>query len=341
MPLAIVLKLLKGSLEFVLTCLGLLIYYLGLAGLVIGMRPGALRVLMYHACEETETDFIRGLKINTTPADFAAQISFLQKHYQIVPLSALGRLSMPDRALVITFDDGLRSIREHAFPLLKLRQLPATCFLTTDVIGNRTLIWLNELCWFLNRHPAIARPIVSQQLGLGKRSSRNRLIEDLIARYDREKIDALLGKLRDATGTSPENLARTARLYLDRVEIEEMAQSGFTFGNHTGSHAVLSRLGDADCRGEIDRAARVLETLPESVPALAYPFGRSSAAVSRAALELGCTTLMEVEGNNNPVDVHHVGRSNVTSMTPAVLFAQIELVAPIKYRLKRAFTRPP
>jgi hypothetical protein len=45
--------------------------------------------------------------------------------------------------------------------------------------------------------------------------------------------------------------------------------------------------------------------------------------------------LMEVEGSNDPLDRSHVGRVNVTSITPAALFAKMEVSAPVKFRIKR------
>jgi hypothetical protein len=79
--------------------------------------------------------------------------------------------------------------------------------------------------------------------------------------------------------------------------------------------------------------------VPGSLRSFAYPFGACNDATRRIAIELGCTTLLEVEGLNNPIDPLCVGRVNVTSFSPAVLFALIELVAPIKFRIKRFFLK--
>ena len=241
--------------------------------------------------------------------------------------------------MVITFDDGFRSVYEHGLPILKALGLEATCYLNTDVIGNRSMIWLNELTWFLNRHSVRARPIVSTWLGPPRSCSRGEIIERLIAGYDPRRIALLQSELRNAIGVTPGALAAEARLYLDRQEIEEMAQNGISFGNHTGSHAVLSRLSADECRQELRRARDSLESVPGSIQSLAYPFGTSNDASRCIAIELGCTTLLEVEGLNNPIDPLCVGRVNVTSIRPALLFARIELVAPIKFRIKRFLFR--
>ncbi len=98
---------------------------------------------------------------------------------------------------------------------------------------------------------------------------------------------------------------------------------------------MLPRLGSSECREEIDRARRLIQDLPGSVDSLAYPFGKSDDATLRIAVELGYGTLMEVEGDNDPFDPLHVSRLNVTSVSPAVLFARLELTARIKFRIKR------
>jgi peptidoglycan/xylan/chitin deacetylase (PgdA/CDA1 family) len=330
-------RLVKSMLDALLIGLGVLFYHVGLAGSIIRLGGGRPRVLMYHACEESESDFTRGLSINTTPARFSAQLDFLQKYYRIVPLVTLHQEPSPVPAVVITFDDGFRSVYEHAFPRLKARGLPATCYLATDVIANHALIWLNELNWYLHRHRTVAKPLVCQRLGMSPHSSLKRLIEAAIAGYDRGAIVDFLTELRDKTATKPESLAEGTRLYIDRREIEEMSRNRFTFGNHSGSHAVLPRLSQSECREEVGRAKSVLATVPQSIPSLAYPFGRSDEVTRRIARDLGYTTLMNVEGDNSPLDLHQVGRLNVTSCSPAVLFARMELAAPIKFRIKRFF----
>jgi peptidoglycan/xylan/chitin deacetylase (PgdA/CDA1 family) len=324
-------SIVKGVCESLLTCLGIIIYHSGLAHLVIRRRR-APRVLVYHACEESESDFTRGLKINTMPALLERHLEFLKRHYRIVPLAALVDGDPPDFSVVITFDDGFRSVHSNALPLLAARNVPATCYLVTDVIDDAALIWIVELNWFLRRHRSAARQLVSDVLGVSRFCSTHRLVRCAIARYDPVKIADLLRKLRAAFGPVA---APPGRLHLDRAEIKELAESGFTFGNHCASHAVLTNLDPDECRQEVDRARMQLLDVPGSVSSLAYPFGIYDDAVERIAREMGYRSLMLVEGDNEPFDRYRVGRLNVTSVAPAVLFAHLELLAPFKFRIKR------
>jgi len=330
-----VLGLVKGSFESLVTGLGVLLYYCGLAGPVIRAFRRAPRVLMYHACQEREDDTIRGLSINTTPAHLAAQLDFLQKHYRVVPLASLTDGTLPDRAVVLTFDDGFRSVHEIAFPLLRARNLPATCYLVADAIDGKSSIWVLELNWYLQRHLAIARPLVARRFGGSRFCSIRDLVQRAIRHYDPEKMAELLAELRVKLGPAADVHPPGPRLFLDRAQIEEMARNGVTFGSHSASHAVLPRLRLSECRDEIDRARLLVQDLPGSVDSFAYPFGLNDDATRRIAVESGYGTLMEVEGDNDPFDCFHVGRLNVTSVSPAVLFARLELTARIKFRIKR------
>jgi peptidoglycan/xylan/chitin deacetylase (PgdA/CDA1 family) len=99
--------------------------------------PGRGAVIVYHAIGSVSrgaphwSAFVR-------PERFAAQIAFLAEHRQVVELDALfepGGLGGPPR-VAITFDDGYRSVLEHAVPVLRELGIPATFFVPTHWIGR-------------------------------------------------------------------------------------------------------------------------------------------------------------------------------------------------------------
>src|SRR3954447_904013 len=88
---------LKFMVDSLLTSLGVLLYALGLTGLLVRAHRGSPKVLMYHAVDEVEGDFTRGLAINTTPSQFASHLAFLCRHYRIISLGQMleGQTSEP------------------------------------------------------------------------------------------------------------------------------------------------------------------------------------------------------------------------------------------------------
>jgi peptidoglycan/xylan/chitin deacetylase (PgdA/CDA1 family) len=93
-------------------------------------------------------------KMIVSPANFAAQLDYLARNdYRVIPLGQLvgylaGKQALPQRAVVITIDDGYESTYRHAFPLLRKYGFPATVFVYTDFVGSgEALSWaqLQEL----------------------------------------------------------------------------------------------------------------------------------------------------------------------------------------------------
>jgi biofilm PGA synthesis lipoprotein PgaB len=93
-----------------------------------GSRP-RLTILSYHEIAEGNDALVPAYTV--TPTNFVRQMDWLKNNgYHFVSMDDLladraGRKPLPDRAVLITFDDGYRSVYEHAFSILKLFHAPA------------------------------------------------------------------------------------------------------------------------------------------------------------------------------------------------------------------------
>ena len=80
---------------------------------------------------------------------FAEQMSYLKREgYRVVSLAEFVewlrlKRQLPRKSIVLTFDDGYQSFREHAYPVLKKLGFPATLFVYTDYVGASR----NALSW--------------------------------------------------------------------------------------------------------------------------------------------------------------------------------------------------
>src|SRR5579864_7438246 len=92
---------------------------------------------MYHSVDDA------GSVISTAPSVFTQQMRWLHDHaYHVIPLSTLvGHLRrgepLPDRAAVVTFDDGFLTVYTTAFPILAQFRFPATVFLVAGYCGGQ------------------------------------------------------------------------------------------------------------------------------------------------------------------------------------------------------------
>jgi peptidoglycan/xylan/chitin deacetylase (PgdA/CDA1 family) len=100
-----------------------------------------LLILMYHRIEEIPHDAAYPMNF-VRPAQFQDQLAALTDWgYRSVTigdwLAYRDRQEvLPRRPVIVTFDDGYRSVLDHAWPLLRANGFQATTFLVTGQIGG-------------------------------------------------------------------------------------------------------------------------------------------------------------------------------------------------------------
>ena len=106
-------------------------------------------VLTYHRFSKEKSS---GMMISETM--FKEQMSFLKNNgYSVITVDRLldfldFKGQVPEKSVVLTFDDGWRSFYDIAYPILQKHKFPATLFIYPDFIGARSaLSWaqLKEL----------------------------------------------------------------------------------------------------------------------------------------------------------------------------------------------------
>jgi putative cell wall-binding protein/peptidoglycan/xylan/chitin deacetylase (PgdA/CDA1 family) len=98
-------------------------------------------ILMYHHILKAEENKIfRNASTTISDKEFETQMKYLfENDYMPVPLSSMEsyldkRGNLPSNALVITFDDGLKSVYKYAFPVLSQYGFRASEFMITSKI---------------------------------------------------------------------------------------------------------------------------------------------------------------------------------------------------------------
>lgn len=91
--------------------------------------PTELTVISYHEIADKKNALIPEYAVS--PTNFVRQMDWLKNHgYHFVSVDQVlaaraGKLPLSERAVLITFDDGYRSVYTNAFPIIKLFNAPA------------------------------------------------------------------------------------------------------------------------------------------------------------------------------------------------------------------------
>lgn len=108
---------------------------------------------------------------------------------------------------------------------------------------------------------------------------------------------------------------------LTRDDVLEMQEHGITFGSHTLTHADLPSLEEGECVRDLTESRRELEELlGRPVPLLAYPRGRHSETVRRAARAAGYSHAFSLPQGREPVGAYAVPRVGVYPANGALDF---------------------
>ena len=185
---------------------------------LIGGRPGgvarcvrpAVPILMYHEIAPAgET----GSRLAVSPEAFAGQLAYLHDAgFQTVTAGRLADVlagapgGLPDRAMVLTFDDGFEDFHRRALPLLDRYGYTATVFVTSgwvqdagsDAAGRRPA---RMLSW------SQVAEVTAAGMEVGAHSWRHPQLDQLPGTQLREELYACKAQLEDKLGCPVPGLA--------------------------------------------------------------------------------------------------------------------------------------
>jgi peptidoglycan/xylan/chitin deacetylase (PgdA/CDA1 family) len=273
------------------------------------LNPKALTVLNYHRIDDPFRPGFNTFKLNVsaTPESFSQQMAYVKKNYNAITCEHLaawldGKIDLPPRALIITFDDGYYDNLAHALPVLKANNLPSVIFLTTDFMGASAPFYWDFVayCFLFTRRDHADLPAMGLQ-SWNDESTRDavmhRWIESVKILPEAEKQQAI----QDIADILDVSVPAKAffDLYLTWDQVRELSQSGVEFGAHTASHPILTRISIEQVREELEKSKkRIEEEIKKPVISFAYPNGQGGDfspqvidAVSKAGIKVAFSLL--------------------------------------------------
>jgi len=262
-------------------------------------------ILLYHRVAQLDSD---PWSISVTPEHFAEHLDVVRNFANPIRLQQLiqsaSDADLPDRPVVVTFDDGYADNLEHAKPLLDRHETPATFFLAAGYVGHEREFWWDELARLLlgpgnlpeTLHLDIAGKAYRWSLGRAAIYSEDdfklnftwrawetaptarhqiyRWLWELLQPLADAERRRVLKALRVWARERPVGLQTHRALSLKEL-CALAAGEWIEIGAHTMTHPALSGLSISAQWDEIQQSKAHLETILERpVCSFAYPFGR-------------------------------------------------------------------
>jgi peptidoglycan/xylan/chitin deacetylase (PgdA/CDA1 family) len=247
---------------------------------------GGVAVLCYHGVvssriSDSQVPF---RVLHVTDEELESHCRFLREECNPISLhswkaSLSGGPPLPPRPVLVTFDDGYRSVFTLARPILQKYSIPTVIFVCSDPVEKRQLLW----------YDAAARSIGESRV-------------DAVGRLPYAKWQEACGKF-DMWVSEDDP---TSLLSVD--EIKTLAAiAGIEIGGHTTTHVRLTTASREEQHRQVIRnKQRLEEWTGTTIRAFAYPNGLpvadydsdSIAAVKAAGYEFAFTTVQKFAGGN-------------------------------------------
>jgi peptidoglycan/xylan/chitin deacetylase (PgdA/CDA1 family) len=262
--------------------------------------------VFYHYVRDVERTPFPDFKALSI-AGFTAQLDWLQARFDIIDGATFERAVLSgtgfDRpTALLTFDDGFVDHYEHVFPILRDRGLGGIFFVAGGTLHRDPVLLNVHKTHFLLSHlganrftEEVAAALENEGVPTGLAEARDGRAKagadrEGIYRYD-EARDFQIKRILNYEAPYPvadrvlstmftrhigDSGAFARQLYLSAAQIGDMAKGGMTFGFHTETHPVLSRLDIVAQRAELCHGPRLVSELTgQHTVSFCYPYGFS------------------------------------------------------------------
>ncbi|WP_103680996.1 polysaccharide deacetylase family protein [Alkalispirochaeta sphaeroplastigenens] len=249
-----------------------------LRGIPLGVQrrltPRAPVIVFFHGLGQEQV-YIRHLYRSRSAAEFEELLDQLLKRFTpLQDLSAEHLARADSRHFVITFDDGLRSTREIAVPILERKGLPAIFFINPDFISGKSDFYRFQaslLCHTLKKSGPEVYPLVREILrGAGCADQGNLQVALKAVEYSRRQVYREIARALDL---DMDAFFRDARPFMTTDDARDLQGRGFYLGAHSCDHPRYCEIPlDEQIRQTRLSMEWVQETFELSYRYFAFPF---------------------------------------------------------------------
>lgn len=322
-------------------------------------HKGTVTILTYHRILSTidaNKHWVQpGMYVDT--GVFEKHVQFLQEHFSVLSFHELlarwktGDWDNSRRYCVITFDDGWLDNYRNAYPILRRYRVPATIFLPTNFVGTDEWFWPEKVS-------CLIRAMLSEGDGENRRSKGSSVLGQFL-KIEKKSIPVVSQSeaarqafaddiVEQSKSLSPEIIAEfitvlkselkvsfpQERVLMNWEEIAHMSGNGVSFGSHSCSHRILTKLSMEEVTAELEESQRVLQDRTRNyVPVFCYPNGNCNQDIQTLVQECGYQAATGVragvEGRqpDNKFELRRISIHN--DMTSTVPMYSMRLFAPM------------
>lgn len=287
-----------------------------------------ITIVMYHYVRDLAHSRYPEIKGLDVPL-FEEQLTYIREHFQVIRMEDLLAAyeaddfsALPQRPLLLTFDDGYIDHYTVVYPLLKKYGMQGSFFPNAKAVKEHKLLDVNKIhhilavapidelvsdCYkaldqYRDRGGVIpSNEQIFQELAVPNRWDPGEVIfvKRLLQNYLPEEFrgEIATGLFEKYVGIKEENFAR--ELYMNREQIGCMKSGGMFFGLHGYDHYWLGKLSKQQMRKDVDQALEYFsDVMDRENWVMNYPYGSYNEDVVDYIRSQGCRLGLTVEARD-------------------------------------------
>lgn len=275
-----------------------------------------LYIVMYH--------YVRDLRNSRYPQIkgldyvlFKQQIEFFERNFHVIRMEDVieyfyGGKKLPEKALLLTFDDGYADHYQYVLPVLMEHRMQGSFFVPAKTFCENQLLDVNKIHFILASTPigVLCKELYEQldyyrggkwdypsneelykQYAIANRFDSKetiffkRILQVVLPEELRRMIATNIFKKQ--VGVSEQVMAH--ELYMNEEQMKLMRKEGMFFGIHGYDHYWMNKLSEEELQKDIDAALSSMSgIIDKNRWVINYPYGSYSDAVIDFVKDKGC-----------------------------------------------------
>jgi len=281
-------------------------------------------IIMYHYIRDLQNSRFPGIK-GLDYQLFIEQIEYLKKYYHFVTMEEVIHSidhseKLPDKAVLLTFDDAYTDHYLNVFPILDENKIQGSFYAPAKAILEHTILDVNKIHFILASETDIFKIIKDIQFLLDQYTSEYQL-ENFEYYYKKlahpgtydtkevifvkrllqvELIEELRNKMVDTLFVKYVGMSESAfsqELYMNKEQLMTMQRHGMHIGSHGFNHYWWNRLSKQDLEKEIDLSVEFLDDIGTDMNSwtACYPYGSYDQKAVEMLESKGCKLAVTTE----------------------------------------------
>ncbi|NOI66949.1 polysaccharide deacetylase family protein [Vibrio sp. 99-8-1] len=297
--------------------------------------PQALTIVMYHyvrRIEQSRYPQIKGLEFDL----FVEQLEFFAKHYNVITMEQVlaakyQGVSLPEKAMLLTFDDAYAEHFTHVYPVLKKMGMQGSFYVPAKTVLEHKVLDVNKIHFILASTSNINDLVNSlkSEIEVYREEYKLKTFEEYFSevaianRFDGKNVVFVKRMLQHVL---PENLRNIIsdklfvkyvgmdekvfcrELYMDKYQLEQLVRDGMHVGCHGYDHYWWNKLDCESLQQELSKSKQFLASIGCDMDewTACYPYGSSSEKVMAELEKQGCNAAFTTEVRVADIERDHL-----------------------------------